>query len=129
MIGTFDGAGKAKNMRKIISLGLASLGWFVVAAAGAQQAPTPAMPYASRQVIPLWDGQVPGTINPAQHESTLEVPGRGIHIVRNVTVPTLTVFPGKSAGRTKTAVIIAGGFRVLAIDEEGYPVAEWFSQH
>ena len=122
---------KTKNVRKTISFGLGSLGWLVAATAGAQQAPTPAMPYASRQVIPLWDGQVPGTVNPAQHESTLEVPGRGIHIVRNVTVPTLTVFPAKSAGRTKTAVIIApgGGFRVLAIDEEGYPVAEWFSQH
>jgi len=44
---------------------------------------------------------------------------------------TLTLFPAKSAQRTKTAVIIApgGGFRVLAIDQEGYPVAEWFSQH
>jgi acetyl esterase/lipase len=118
-------------MRKTISFGLASLGLLVAATAGAQQAPTPAMPYASRQVIPLWDGRIPGTINPAQHESTVEVPGRGIHIVRNVTVPTLTVFPAKSAGRTKTAVIIApgGGFRVLAVDQEGYPVAEWFSQH
>jgi len=118
-------------MRKAISLRLAFLCLFVAATAGAQQVPTPAMPYASRQVIPLWDGQVPGTANPAEHESTVEVPGRGIHILRNVTVPTLTVFPAQSANRTKTAVIIApgGGFRVLAIDEEGYPVAEWFSQH
>jgi acetyl esterase/lipase len=118
-------------MRKTISFGLASLTLLAAATAGAQHPPTPAMPYASRQVIPLWDGQIPGTVNPAEHESTVEVPGRGIHIVRNVTVPTLTVFPAKSANRTKTAVIIApgGGFRVLAIDEEGYPVAEWFSQH
>ena len=131
MIRTIDRAGKTKNMRKTISFGLASLGLLAAATAGAQHPPTPAMPYASRQVIPLWDGQIPGTVNPAEHESTVEVPGRGIHIVRNVTVPTLTVFPAKSANRTKTAVIIApgGGFRVLAIDEEGYPVAEWFSQH
>ena len=118
-------------MRKTISFGWASLCLLAAAMAGAQQAPTPAMPYASRQVVPVWDGKIPGTVNPAQHESTLEVPGRGIHIVRNVTVPTLTVFPAKSAGRAKTAVIVApgGGFRVLAIDQEGYPVAEWFSQH
>jgi acetyl esterase/lipase len=118
-------------MTKAISLGLASLCLLAAATAGAQQPPTPAMPYASRQVIPLWDGKIPGTANPAQHESTVEVPGRGVHIVRNVTVPTLTVFPAKSANRSKTAVIVApgGGFRVLAIDEEGYPVAEWFSQH
>src|SRR6202451_1129143 len=120
-----------EDMRKVIPVGLACVCLLVVTTAGAQQPPTPAMPYASRQVIPLYDGKVPGTINPAQHESTIEVPGRGIHILRNVTLPTLTVFPAKSADRTKTAVIVApgGGFRVLAIDEEGYPVAEWFSQH
>jgi acetyl esterase/lipase len=118
-------------MRKAISVGLASVGLLAAVAARAQQPPTPAMPYASRQIVPVWEGQIPGTPNPAQHESTVEVPGRGVHIVRNVTVPTLTVFPAKSTNRTKTAVIVApgGGFRVLAIDEEGYPVAEWFSQH
>src|SRR6202012_1133021 len=118
-------------MRKAFSLGFASLCLIAAATAEAQQPPTPAVPYSSRQVLPVWEGQIPGKANPAQHESTVEVPGRGVHIVRNVTVPTLTVFPAKSANRTKTAVIIApgGGFRVLAIDEEGYPVAEWFSQH
>jgi acetyl esterase/lipase len=118
-------------MRNAISLGFASVCLLAASSAGAQEAPMPAMPYASRQVLPVWDGKIPGTVNPVQHESTVEVPGRGIHIVRNVTVPTLTVFPAKSANRTKTAVIVApgGGFRVLAIDEEGYPVAEWFSQH
>ena len=118
-------------MKNAISLGLAFTCLLATATADAQQPPTPATPYASRQVIPVWEGQIPGSVNPAQHESTVEVPGRGVHIVRNVTVPTLTVFPAKSANRTKTAVIVApgGGFRVLAIDEEGYPVAEWFSQH
>jgi acetyl esterase/lipase len=118
-------------MRKAIRVALACACLLVAATADAQNPPTPAMPFASRQVIPVWDGQIPGAVNPAQHESTVEVPGRGIHILRNVTVPTLTVFPAKTANRSKTAVIIApgGGFRVLAIDEEGYPVAEWFSQH
>jgi acetyl esterase/lipase len=116
---------------KASSFGLAALVCSLAAATGmAQQAPAPAMPVSSRQVVPVWEGTVPGTANPAQHESTLEVPGKGLHIVRNVTVPTLTVFPAKSANSTKTAVIIApgGGFRVLAIDQEGYSVAEWFSQ-
>jgi acetyl esterase/lipase len=118
-------------MKTAMSLGLTSVCLLAAATASAQQPPTPTMPFASRQVIPLWDGKIPGAVNPAQHESTLEVPGRGIHIVRNVTVPTLTVFPAQSVNHSKTAVIIApgGGFRVLAIDQEGYPVAEWFSQH
>lgn len=118
-------------MKQAIAIGLASVCWLASGTAAAQQPPTPSVPYGSRQVIPVWEARVPGTANPAQHESTVEVPGRGIHIVRNVTVPTLTLFPAKSAARTKTAVIVApgGGFRVLAIDEEGYSVAEWFSQH
>jgi hypothetical protein len=51
-------------------------------------------------------------------------------MAQHARVPTLTVFPAKSANPAKTAVIIApgGGFRVLAIDQEGYSVAEWFSQ-
>jgi len=51
-------------------------------------------------------------------------------IVRNVTVPTLTVFPAKGGNPSKTAVIVApgGGFRILSIDIEGYQVADWFSQ-
>lgn len=118
-------------MRKVMSLGLTCLCLLVAGTAAAQRPPAPLLPYASRQVIPVWEGKPPGKANPAEHESTVEVPGRGIHIVRNVTVPTLTVFPAQPANRTKTAVIVApgGGFRVLAIDEEGYPVAEWFSQH
>jgi acetyl esterase/lipase len=116
---------------KKVNLNWVLLCSFAAAAAVAQQAPPPAMPAESRQVLPVWEGKVPGVANPAQHESTLEVPGRGLHIVRNVTVPTLTIFPAKPGSSSKTAVIVApgGGFRVLAIDQEGYSVAEWFSQH
>src|ERR1700684_3659921 len=96
-------------MRKVISFGLASACLLAAVTAGAQQGPTPAMQYASRQVVRVWDGRIPGAVNPAQHESTVEVPGRGIHIIRNVTVPTLTVFPAKAAGRSKTAIIVAPG--------------------
>jgi acetyl esterase/lipase len=116
---------------KLFSAGLTAIAFLLaIASANAQKAPTAAMPLSSRQVLPVWEGQVPGTANPAQHESTIEIPGSGLHIVRNVTVPTLTVFPAKSGNPSKTAVIIApgGGFRVLAVDQEGYPVAEWLSQ-
>jgi acetyl esterase/lipase len=99
-------------------------------AAYAQRPPVPEMPVTARQVVPVWSGTVPGAANPAQHETTVTIPDAGLHIVRNVTVPTLTVFPAKAAHASKTVVIIApgGGFRVLAVDQEGYSVAEWFSQ-
>jgi hypothetical protein len=89
----------------------------------AQVPPVPEQPVASRPVIPVWPGKMPGTARPAsQHESTMVVPYDHMHIVRNVTVPTLTLFLPKS-NPSKTAVIVApgGGFRVLAIEAEGYP--------
>jgi hypothetical protein len=102
-------------MKNAISLGLAFTCLLATTTAGAQQPPTPATPYASRQMIPVWEGQIPGSVNPAQHESTVEVPGRGVHIVRNVTVPTLTVFPAKAANRTKKATRSRNGFRNTAL--------------
>jgi len=97
----------------------------------AQVPPVPEQPAASRPVIPVWSGKMPGTERPAsQHESIMVVPYDHMHIVRNVTVPTMTLFLPKS-NPSKTAVIVApgGGFRVLAIEAEGYSVAEWFAQH
>lgn len=97
----------------------------------AQVPPVLQQPAASRTVIPIWSGKMPGTERPAsQHESTMVVPYDHMHIVRNVTVPTLTLFLPKN-NPSKTAVIVTpgGGFRVLAIEAEGYSVAEWFTQH
>ena len=75
----------------------------------------------SRQVLPVWPGSPPGAQNTALKESMMAVPRTNLHLVRNVTRPTLTVFLPKSGNASKTAVIIApgGGFRVLVIDQEG----------
>jgi acetyl esterase/lipase len=98
----------------------------------AQKPLVPEQDIAARPVVPIWPGKPPGTENATQKEGVIHVPNSpGWRIVRNVTSPTLTVFQPKSGNPSKTAVIIApgGGFRVLAIDQEGYPVAEWFAQH
>jgi acetyl esterase/lipase len=120
----------AKGLSAYVLLAAAAAAPPAASVAYAQQPPVPAAPLTTRQVLTVWQGKVPGVPNPAEHESTLTVPGKDLHIIRNVTVPTLTVFPAKSAGATKTAAIIApgGGFRVLAVDQEGYSVAEWLSQ-
>jgi acetyl esterase/lipase len=48
-------------------------------------------------------------------------------MVRNVVVPTLTVYRPEAANATGTGVIIApgGAFRFLSIDSEGHEVARW----
>jgi acetyl esterase/lipase len=114
---------------------LAKVALFVSLAAPfcfAQKPLAPEQDIATRPVVPIWPGPPPGTENATQKEGVINVPNSpGWRIIRNVTIPTLTVFQPKSGNPSKTAVILApgGGFRVLAIDQEGYPVAEWFAQH
>jgi acetyl esterase/lipase len=118
-------------MNRLSTLAAGLIGALVVSAAAlAQTPPVPEQPLASRQVLPLWPGKPPGTQS-ALKEGSIQVPNTNLHILRNVTLPTLTVFLPKSGNPSKTAVIIApgGGFRVLAIDQEGYWVADWFAQH
>ncbi len=51
--------------------------------------------------------------------------------VKNVTIPTYSIFPpARHAPRSDMAVIICpgGGYRILAIDKEGYDLATWFNR-
>jgi acetyl esterase/lipase len=118
-------------MNRLSKFGCVLVGASVMSTGLAQTPPVPEQPLASRQVLPLWPGKPPGSEGGALKESTMPVPNTNLHITRNVTVPTLTVFLPKSGNPSKTAVIIApgGGFRVLAIEQEGYWVADWFTQH
>lgn len=54
----------------------------------------------------------------------------GERVVRNVTVPTLTPVLPDPALATGAAVIIApgGGFQMLSLDNEGWPIAHWLAQ-
>jgi acetyl esterase/lipase len=57
--------------------------------------------------------------------------GNGERVVRNVTRPMLTPVlpePGKATG---AAVLVApgGGFAMLSMDNEGWPVAKWLADH
>jgi acetyl esterase/lipase len=118
-------------MNRSSALGFALASALMASFGGAQTPPAPEQPLASRPVVPVWPGKPPGTESAALKESTMPVPHTNLHLIRNVTVPTLTVFLPKSGNPSKAAVVIApgGGFRVLAIDQEGYWVADWFVQH
>lgn len=50
--------------------------------------------------------------------------------LRNVTVPTLTVFVPKNKTSDASVIICpGGGYQILAFDHEGYAPAEWFADH
>jgi acetyl esterase/lipase len=80
----------------------------------------------AQQVIPLYAGSIPNSrTDTAIHEiSTTDT--HGIVRVSGVTRPTLTAYLPDSAKATGTAVIICpgGGYTILAIQHEGYAVAE-----
>ena len=57
--------------------------------------------------------------------------GNGQRVVRNVTFATLTPVLPPAGKATRAAVIVApgGGFSMLAMDNEGWPVARWLADH
>jgi acetyl esterase/lipase len=84
------------------------------------------------QTFHIWPGAAPGSEDATQVESTVAFPLKpGEHLVRNVTVPTLTLVRPAKGAMSSTVVIIApgGGFRFLSIDDEGYLVANWLAEH
>lgn len=92
-------------------------------AADAQGTPQP-------QEVRLWPGDAPGTKNWTGEESQLDVelPAIGkIHVVSNVTVPTVTIFRPPAGKANGTAMLIApgGAFRALVWDMNGTEVAQW----
>jgi acetyl esterase/lipase len=83
--------------------------------------PTPEEPDA----IPIY----PATKETQQEEQWVSLMGQ--RMVRNVTTATLTPFLPPAGKATGAAVIVApgGAFYVLAMDNEGYPVARYLADH
>jgi acetyl esterase/lipase len=96
--------------------------------AGGASAPQPA------EVVRVWPAAPPGTSSWTGPEVELdaELPVAGkVHIITNVTVPTMTIFrpPGGGANRTAMLVLPGGSFRALAWDLDGTEVAHWLAAH
>ncbi|MDB5672708.1 MAG: dienelactone hydrolase family protein [Alphaproteobacteria bacterium] len=78
--------------------------------------------------IPLYADAPSSTPGAAEIWDTM---GNGQRIVRNVAIPTITPFLPDPAKATGAAVIVApgGGFKMLSMDNEGWPVAKWLADH
>jgi acetyl esterase/lipase len=82
-------------------------------------------------VIPLWPAGNPAGWSVGGGEEAIERDD-GIARLRNISAPSLAHFPASTAGadnRARPAVIICpgGGYSILAIDHEGYAVAEFLA--
>lgn len=79
--------------------------------------------------IYLWPGEVPGATE-AKHPPVLTTnTSGGVTRLTDVTDPALMVFKPKGPGNGAGIIICpGGGYNILAIDKEGYEVAEWLNQ-
>ena len=111
-----------------ISVSMAQNAAAPTGATGTQAPPMPTD--EGHQVLQLWPGVAPGSEGWTDKEVDYGAPNnRG---VRNVTVPTITVYlPDGSTPATGAGIIIApgGGFRFEQWDNEGVHIAEYLQKH
>ncbi|MDQ6471699.1 prolyl oligopeptidase family serine peptidase [Flavobacterium sp. LHD-80] len=83
---------------------------------------------SQKKEIPLWD-KIPDEIVSKDYSEIVENKGDLTEGVRKVTLPTLTVYLADPEKSNETSVIICpgGGYGMLAINKEGFKVAEWFN--
>jgi acetyl esterase/lipase len=102
----------------------------VLCAACSGAAPRQSERVRSPQVVRLWPGQPPGTeswTGPEQ-QADAELPNLGkVHVITNVTVPTLTIFRPAKANGTVMVVVPGGAFRALPWDLDGIETAKWLT--
>jgi acetyl esterase/lipase len=92
-------------------------------------------PPTSLTTIPLWPNGAPGPPpahpGPEADMTTAKdnlIAGKPLIRLGNVSVPTLTVYPPKTAN-TGAAIVVfpGGGYNILAIDLEGTEVCDWLN--
>src|SRR5258708_2734389 len=84
---------------------------------------------AAHDVIPLYPGTAPGSIQANYPEKEYFSNVWHTQVVANVTKPSLTVFKPSPESKSGTAVVICpgGGFMALSINSEGIDVAKYLA--
>ncbi|MFN0127524.1 MAG: alpha/beta hydrolase [Verrucomicrobiales bacterium] len=79
--------------------------------------------------LPLYDGPPPGAPLSSEAEVLVRKPGDPIVRITHVQSPAVRVFLPPKESATGAAVVICpgGAYRILAIDHEGWRVAEWLN--
>src|ERR1700753_844730 len=87
-----------------------------------------ALAASAQKVVPLYEGRPPGNTTDENKEEFTR-PENGRPTVKNVTIPTLTMYQPAHADAGHGAVIICpgGGYLNLSIEDGGYDVAKAFA--
>jgi acetyl esterase/lipase len=108
---------------------------FPTLAADPYSASVPEMGWTARRTtapkapadFPLYPGTAPGSEGAKQQEVWTNMWDQ--NVVRNVTRPAITPYRPKRGTANGSAVIIlpGGGFNVLSMENEGWPIGKWFA--
>lgn len=82
-----------------------------------------------REVIHLWPGAVPGDQRPKHAAVVTPDTSWGVKRLTDVTDPILEVYPAPAGKGNGSAVIVCpgGSYNMLAINLEGYEIAQWLN--
>ncbi|WP_198680015.1 sialate O-acetylesterase [Aureibaculum luteum] len=83
----------------------------------------------TRDTIYLWPDEVPGESQKKHIAKQTENVSGNVKRLTDITNPSLTVYKPKKQNDAKAGIIICpgGGYQILAIDKEGYEIAEWLT--
>jgi acetyl esterase/lipase len=83
-----------------------------------------------KQTIHLWPNNVPGETEPKHPPVKIDNTRGNVTRITDITDPALVVFPASADNNNGAGIIICpgGGYNILAIDKEGYEVAEWLNK-
>jgi acetyl esterase/lipase len=123
--------------------GLLVLGAVVTLTAGLLAQPSGWPPAPGHLTLPVWPGAAPGSAlgsaqgaaaSPAAEADMTTakdnlIAGKPVVRLGHVSVPTLTLYPAKTGGGPRPAVVVfpGGGYNILAIDLEGTEVCDWLN--
>lgn len=82
-----------------------------------------------KEIIHLWPNNVPGETEPKHPPVKTDNTKGNVTRITDITDPALVVYPASAYNNNGAGVIICpgGGYNILAIDKEGYEVAEWLN--
>ncbi len=114
---------------KSLPLVLLALGLGVAAILHGQSVALPNVTFRPAVEINLWPGAAPGETGAIGPERIVPQRPRPFDQITDVSVPTLAVFHPPAGKRLGTGVLVipGGGLDRLAIETEGYEVAEWLN--
>lgn len=82
---------------------------------------------AQNQEIELWENGIPGSLKSDDYEEVKVFENGMLNYVSQVAIPTLSVFLPETPNGSAVVICPGGGYAKLAINKEGYKVAEWLN--